>query len=307
MALSWLSLYPVFVKGSRSSFSLPNKVQFCLFLLVIQRSTGVFVINASDHPVETIPQEVVPTFSQNTDLFQTYERFETQGEAVVLSSHHLEDMGETTRAESSPAFTALNNKIVLIPLELHKDAESLCGKKRDSWEEAACSYAVVCSLRPLAIVQEIAGYSWSTPKRWFSDQGREILVSNRLPGNCSHFSLTVAQGVFSELSNGTYLSSRLVVEDSSLDGLRSAYSVISFIFFRVISSTCYVGLTVLSIAFFVIRYRRGKLNSIYVLLYLLTAITCSILAAMYYLGPFALFDIISPQHERLQVSRRQLT
>ena len=276
-------------------------LQLGLFLLLLESAAGHLIINTSYFDTVKVVRNIVPTFSENLNLFDTFQRFEAEGEVTVLSKTHLKYLNESVKPQTSPAFTALNNKIVLVPLEIHAGVTQICGKKRDDWEAAVCFLAVLCSFHPLAVVHELDKPLWFYPKRFFSEYGKMLMDKGGPRRNCSYFHLTLANGMFIELSDDTNIRARLIVDDSALLSLRSYYSTTSVIFFRFVASTIYVGLTALSMVFLVVRYKRRKLNSVYVLLYVLTATTCSALAVVYYTGAFFLFEIISPQLERLQV------
>lgn len=252
-----------------------------------------------------VAEEVVPTFSTNNDLFQTFEEVHKQGVATVLTKDHLTYLNESNiqHAGESHIFPLLNGKIVLIPLELYDSVRAICGEKENYWEDQVCSFAVLCSFKPLAIVQEVAKEKWFYPKRWFSKYGRHLMKTKGPDLNCSYFriNLRTAKGDFAPFSNETGLVAQLHVLDSSLDSIRSYFAIVFVIFFRAFASTGYVILTLLSVAFFVTRLRMRKLNSVYVFLYFLTAATCLSLAIVCYTGPFFLFEIRSPTFERFQV------
>lgn len=233
-------------------------------------------------------------------LFQPFEPFNQSGEVRLLNAREVSAL--VIRNDWTSNSSELSGKVLIIPLELMDNVRYICGNLEDFWEDYVCSIARLCSLRPVAIIQEHFASSWFFPKRWLSEHGRGLLRKYNIDRNCSHFR-----------SYGHFLSSEVIervsgmrgvvtVEDSSIDPLRSHYVWTSVVLFRILYSVGYLYLTLLATWFAVHRHLLRKLNSVYILLYTFNGVTCAVLAVTYIIGPFFLFDLTSPRLEQLQVS-----
>lgn len=266
-------------------------------------SAGILTINTTEVENYVVSTSIVDTFLEG-GLFERYPTFEVRGEVVVLTSDILAQMETSNTNSSTKPYEQLKNKLLYIPASQYDQVRFMCGYFTDYWEEYACSFAVICSYKPQAIVQASSQQAWYMPKRWLSQHGKYLLAKHNVSKDCKFFrSYDTTYANVSRLEDGDLaITGKLVVDDSSLDFMRSHYTMINRLYFCYVASIVFLVLAGLALYFAARRYQSKRLNSVFILLYILNGTTCIVLSIVFCLGPFFLFDARSATYEQIQVN-----